>query len=331
MTASKPVATKTRRAGSFYHLLRCPGCSAQLHSGPDTLICVVCTRCYPVVDGVPILINEKVSTFRIADYVGRSSSRPTSYSRLKQWGKRDLPEISLNVAAKQNYQILHDQLLRQSSEPTVLVIGGASMGYGMEDLVKDTRIHLVETDVVLGERTKLVCDAHTLPFPAESFDGVTIQAVLEYIQDPALCAREIHRVLKPSGIVYSEAPFMQQVHGGCHDFMRFTHLGHRRLFRQFTEIASGSCGGPGTVLAWAIRQFFMSMTPAGWPHDAVRGLSKMFLFPLKYFDYVAAHSRGGIDGASGTYFLGTKSEETIDDNQLIRLYRGAVSNQTENS
>lgn len=32
---------------------------------------------------------------------------------------------------------------------------------------------------------------------------------------------------------------------GVYDFSRFTYLGHRRLFRQFDDVQSGMCGGPG--------------------------------------------------------------------------------------
>ncbi len=83
----------------------------------------------------------------------------------------------------------------------------------------------------------------------ESFDGVICQAVLEHVLDPYRCVEEIHRVLRPNGLVYAETPFMQQVHGGTHDFTRFTHLGHRRLFRKFAEVDSGVVCGPGMALA----------------------------------------------------------------------------------
>jgi len=81
---------------------------------------------------------------------------------------------------------------------------------------------------------------HTIFFDASSFDGVIIQAVLEHVVEPNHCVEEIHRVLKENGLVYSETPFMQQVHLGRYDFTRFTHLGHRRLFRKFKEICGGA-------------------------------------------------------------------------------------------
>jgi hypothetical protein len=84
------------------------------------------------------------------------------------------------------------------------------------------------------------------------------QAVLEHVLDPWRCVEELHRVLASGGLVYAETPFMQQVHEGRFDFTRFTHLGHRRLFRRFEELDSGAVGGPGMALAWSWRYFLWS-------------------------------------------------------------------------
>ena len=76
-------------------------------------------------------------------------------------------------------------------------------------------------EVVLG-------DAHDLPFVDAAFDAAVIQAVLEHVVDPQRVVAELHRVLREDGVLYSEVPFMQQVHEGAYDFTRYTDLGHRR-------------------------------------------------------------------------------------------------------
>jgi SAM-dependent methyltransferase len=43
------------------------------------------------------------------------------------------------------------------------------------------------------------CPGEPLPFPDESFDLVVSRATFEHIEDPAACARELGRVLKPGG------------------------------------------------------------------------------------------------------------------------------------
>ena len=71
--------------------------------------------------------------------------------------------------------------------------------------------------------------------------------------DPPRVVAEMHRVLVPDGLVYSEIPFIQQVHEGAHDFTRWTLLGHRRLLRDFDELRSGPVCGPAMALAWSFR------------------------------------------------------------------------------
>lgn len=142
----------------------------------------------------------------------------------------------------------------------MLVVGGGVVGGGMDCLLDDPKINLIESDAAIAPRTQLVCDAHDLPFASQSMDGVVVQAVLEHVVDPHRCVAEIHRVLKPNGLVYSDTPFMQQVHGRQFDFTRFTRLGHRRLFRHFEEVSSGITCGPAVALAWSLRYFLMSFS-----------------------------------------------------------------------
>jgi SAM-dependent methyltransferase len=156
-----------------------------------------------------------------------------------------------------------------------------------------------------------------------SFDAVVIQAVLESVVDPGRVAREVHRVLGEGGLVYSEAPFLQQVHEGAYDFNRFTQLGHRRLWRYFDELRSGAQCGPGMALVWSVEYFLQAF--AG-NHRLARGLVSRFVtlagFWLKYFDDFLARRPAGVDAASGTFFLGRWREAPIPDREIVRAFRG---------
>jgi SAM-dependent methyltransferase len=193
----------------------------------------------------------------------------------------------------------------------------------MESLTTDPRIQLVETDVSFGPRTQLICDAHELPFENHSFDGVVVQAVLQYLVDPSTCLREIERVLKPGGLVYAESAFMQQVVHGRYDFTRFTHLGLRRLFRGFEEVASGPATGPAMALAWSFQFFLLSLATARWTRRACYAFARLTLFWLKYLDAGLLNKPGTYDAASGFFFMGRKSEQPLSDRELVALYRGA--------
>jgi 2-polyprenyl-6-hydroxyphenyl methylase/3-demethylubiquinone-9 3-methyltransferase len=45
-----------------------------------------------------------------------------------------------------------------------------------------------------------------LPFEEGRFDGVLCSSVLEYLDDPVACCRELHRVLKPGGLLLFSVP-----------------------------------------------------------------------------------------------------------------------------
>lgn len=306
--------------------LRCPACQSRLLQGQADFLCVNfgCGLRFPIVDQVPILINDLTSLFSREDFVAhRDTTMALSKSRLKHWVDNVLPTLGKNLKARENYRTFAELLLARDPGPIVLIIGGSIPGKGFESLTTKRQIELVETDVSFGPRTQLICDAHDLPFADQSFEGVVIQAVLQYVPDPVRCVREIERVLKPGGLVYAETAFMQQVVHGRYDFTRFTHLGVRRLFRGFAEIESGPMAGPGMALAWAGHYFLLSFASHKRARAPLHALARLTLFWLKYFDYFLLTKPGTYDAASGFFFLGKRVQRILPDRQLIKGYRGA--------
>jgi ubiquinone/menaquinone biosynthesis C-methylase UbiE len=107
-------------------------------------------------------------------------------------------------------------------------------------------------------------------------DAVVIQAVLEHVLDPSHVVREIQRVLRNGGFVYAQTPFLQQVHAGPYDFVRYTSSGHRYLFRAFEEIAAGPVAGPGTQLLWGIDHIVRGQSRSELAGKLARGSSPGF-------------------------------------------------------
>lgn len=326
------MRTHIRIGKEVLQRLCCPICHSRLRLMSDCLKCAnsQCRASFPIVDSIPILVNESCSLFSIEDLVHHRStfSQPISRrgmaGKVKQLAKKLLPKISRNMKARQNYLKFAELLLKQNENPVVLVLGGRIVGQGLESILSLPSIQFVETDVSFGPRTALICDAHDIPFDDGTFDGVIIQAVLEHLANPYHCVKNIHRVLKDEGLVYAETSFMQQVHAGKYDFTRFTYLGHRRLFRKFNEICSGAVCGPGMALAWSYQYFLLSFVKTKLARKFVRVFVSLTSFWLKYFDYILIDKPSTLDAASGYYFMGRKSSRILSDRELIRLYKGGI-------
>lgn len=232
------------------------------------------------------------------------------------------PALSGNPVSADNYRRFLQQALAENDRPRILVLGGAAVGKGLGAAIDDSRFDWVETDVFPSPRTLLLCDAHQVPFEDSTFDAVIAQALLEHTLDPQLVVSEIHRVLKPHGMVYAETPFMQQVHAGAYDFTRYTHLGHRRLFRFFDEIESGPACGPGMALAWSWQAFLTSFAGGRLGRRIAVLIARLTAFWLKYLDPFLLRRAAAYDGASSFYFWGRPATEPLDDRALIASYRG---------
>ncbi|GAB3656138.1 hypothetical protein GCM10028791_27750 [Echinicola sediminis] len=304
---------------SFVELLRCPKTGDELVESEGKLVSVSGNE-YPIVNKVPVLIHDEKSIFKQAQFLNKEVTF-FSNNKLKNFVLSLIPSLSINYAGKRNFKTL-SQLLKKKKNPVVLTIGGSIEGKGSKEFYKNKEFIFVDTDVTIGPKTKLVCDGHDLPFATGSVDAVVVQAVLEHVLDPVRCVEEIHRVLKEDGIVYSEIPFMQQVHGKAFDFTRFSFLGQRRLFRSFEELEMGPTAGPGTSLSWAIVYFFMGFSNNFYVRALLRLISTYLFFWVKYLDYLTKNKASALDGASGIYFMGRKGSKVLSDDDLVKRYRG---------
>lgn len=200
----------------------------------------------------------------------------------------------------------------------VLVVGGATIGNGADQLYDDAGVRVLALDIAPSDHVQLVADAHRVPLVEGCVDAVVLQAVLEHVLDPWRVVEEVHRVLRPGGLVYAETPFMQQVHAGAWDFTRFSDSGQRWLFRRFSELDRGLVAGPGTALIWSIdhvvRALFRSRTAGR--------LARLLLFWLRWADRLS-DPRFAADGASALYFLGRRAEVPITPREALSGYRGA--------
>jgi SAM-dependent methyltransferase len=301
--------------------LICPSTKSKLRVNGDHLESISNPQIkYPVINGIPILINADNSIFSIEDFTKNANTTfELDETPTRKIIKRLMPKITHNIAAKKNY----DEIIKLLPvNAKILVVGGSIKGLGTDKLYATDSFEIIGSDVSFGPYTNLISDAHDIPFDDEAFDCVIVQVVLEHVLDPHRCVNEIHRVLKPAGIVYAETPFIQQVHMRQYDFTRYTHLGHRRLFRNFEEIKSGITGGPGMALAWSYTWFLRSFATSAIMVYILTFFAYITSFFLKYFDYLLAEKPGAYDAASQFFFMGKKSNNVLTDKELLSGFRG---------
>src|ERR1700687_276960 len=301
--------------------LRCPRCASSLrdlglHPSCSDTTCEYSKSGFPLIDTQPVLIDFATSIFDREMYRGDHGSALERDVTGRSIGSR-LHQFTLgtNLIAASNCTKFIELLKQGCERPTVLVIGGGTIGLGADELYRDNSIELVGIDVYASPNTALVADGHKLPFEDGVFDGVWVQAVLEHVLEPATVVAEIHRVLRREGLVYAETPFMQQVHERAYDFSRFTQSGHRWLFKQFSEISAGPIGGAGVALVWSIRYFCRAL-------GAGDKLSLLISLPFFWLRFLDAFGRGRAleDASSGFYFLGRRADQVIDPHSMPKYY-----------
>lgn len=299
-------------------LLRCPKSGLALHTVSDSLRCSEACRCeYKIVNGFPLVVDFENSIFRREHFSALTSAvKRRSYAGFTMFLKSVV--ATSHSVTNDNIQYLRN-LLDQSSGPyNILVVGGGTIGHGMKELYSLQQYKVVSFDIYASPESHFVADAHDIPLPNNCFDAVIIQAVLEHVIEPSVVVEEIYRVLKPSGLVYSETPFMQHVHEGAYDFTRFTELGHRYLFKKFQHIRAGALSGAGTQLQWSLEYFFRSL----FRSRKLGKLVKLCFFWLQYLDRLIPLPYN-VDAASGVFFLGRKSTLELSKADIIALYQGA--------
>lgn len=270
---------------------------------------------FKIVSGCPILVSEdRTDTVCKVGNIHSYIQRPHKF--IKNVTSFFNFECSLS---RKNCKSFIEECKKIASKPKILIVGGGIEGAGTEDLYSNDGVQVISTDIYLTNLVDVISDAHYLPFKNEVFDGVWIQAVLEHVVDPGKVVSELHRVLKSSGVIYAETPFMQQVHEGPYDFTRFTVLGHRYLFKRFDAITFGGIGGSNVVLAWAIRYLVWALFRSRFISRVIGFTFQKILAPLSFvLSKDSMH-----DSSSGVYFMGNKrSKGEITHAELVNLYRG---------
>lgn len=199
--------------------------------------------------------------------------------------------------------------------PIVVDIGSkdARAHYGFGPPPRGATVWCV--DVEPGPGIDIVADAHELPMATSgSVDCVLCVSVLYATRRPAQVVQEIHRILKPGGVLYVSVPFVFPYCADPGDYYRFSYKGVEVLCDQFDKLDSGFNRGPASTMHELLVRFLAMLFcfNQGSIYTAAEYFFKWPLFWVKYLDKRLARYRMAHIIHSGSYFIGRK--KTLSNN-----------------
>jgi SAM-dependent methyltransferase len=193
-------------------LLRCPDCSAEIAVRDDSALCAGGAHRYPVVEGIPVLVDEEALAGD-PQYEGQRAYFDTEFRQYKRYslenwrmsyldrlqaagvlGDSDAPLVDVGVGGS-GYTVIE---AARAGQP------GVGCDLSLEGLLAARRFAALEG---VAERTLWVCcSAEKLPLAAGAFASALAIAVIEHVPDDMAVLREMARVLKPGGRAWITVP-----------------------------------------------------------------------------------------------------------------------------
>lgn len=175
-----------------------------------------------------------------------------------------------------------EPLIRNPREPSDFPLGRWNLCIGGAGRAAPGYVNL---DLFAVPGVDVSADAEALPFPADIFQRVECDAVLEHVRRPELVMREIERVLAPGGYAHLVTPFCHPFHEYPRDYRRFSLDGLKELAGGRLEVvAEGWRTGPtATMLVFTLEYAKLWLPWRVW-RVAVHGGLGWILFPLRYLD-----------------------------------------------
>jgi SAM-dependent methyltransferase len=156
--------------------------------------------------------------------------------------------------------------------PEPIVEIGARPADGQEHLADVRRIlgasEHIGCDIQAGPNVDRIEDVHHLSFADASVGSVVAFETLEHVADPIRAMEEVHRVLRPGGIVAISSLMFMPIHAHPWDYWRFTPEAFELLLRPFESRLVVGVGWdlmPSNVFGVAVKGPFTDLTLSRLP------------------------------------------------------------------
>jgi len=175
--------------------------------------------------------------------------------------------------------------------------------------VRSIRSDVINIDFYPFKEVGIVADIMSLPFKDSCVDAIVNESVLEHVKNPQAIVKEIHRVLKPGGLVYIFVPFVASFHSSPEDYYRWSKEGLREFLKEFFQEKEINIGcGPTSAMVNVLSEWLALLFSLG-----IKKLQQLlFIFftillsPLKLFDYLLYRLPNAENIAHHFYYIGYK-------------------------
>lgn len=303
-------------------ILACPTCGAPLTIG-EGLSCLRCGAVFEERHGIPILLDEE-SRREILNFYqgqpdrdkrgrGKNGGRSGSLSRrLVDWFTHP-PSRKIGDVTVPNLCKLWRLLEAHGSEPRVLTVGKLKPRINGQWIEEFPEIRALEAaalrlDIQAGPGVDVVGDGHKLPFLDSSLDAAIALTTLKHLRNPFTFVSELHRVLKPGGLVYAQCVLFDPYHRCPGDYVHFTTSGIVQLFSRFEPVETGVNTGPCYTMFKLLPYSLACLLSCNRRilYNLVLYGSAWALSPIRYLDHFLLKNPWKDYVAFSNYFLGRK-------------------------
>lgn len=189
------------------------------------------------------------------------------------------------------YEFIEEYHLLEEGK-RLLNAGSANKRYGN---------NCVNIDIQPKANVDLVCDIHKIPEDIGKFDAVICNAVLQYCHHPRIVANQFYNILKPGGLIYIDAPWVQPFCQDTTDRFRYSQDALKDIFSNFEVLSLGETISSGTALAMEAKFIAENMTHNKYLNRALYFLTSAMFFPFLWISTANENITAG-----AFYFIGQK-------------------------